>query len=39
MAYRRKMGKKASKKNFRKTAGRTHKKNTRNAPMRGGYRI
>lgn len=36
---RRRMSRKKSKRLFGRTAGRTHKKNTRSRPMRGGYRI
>jgi len=39
MAYRKKMKKRKSKKLFSKTASRTHKKNIRNRPMRGGIRL
>ncbi len=39
MAKRRRMSRKSSRKNFRKTAGRTHKKNLRVGPMRGGIRL
>lgn len=40
MAYRSKMSRKSSKKLFRKTASRTHKKNVPRAmPMRGGIRL
>lgn len=34
-----KMSRKASKKNFTKTAMRIHPRNVRAHPMRGGYRI
>lgn len=36
---RRRMSRRGSKRLFRKTASRTHKKNLRRRPMRGGYRI
>jgi len=39
MAYRKKMKKSKSKRLFRKTAQRTHKKNNRAMVMRGGYRL
>lgn len=40
MAFRRrKMRKSRSKRLFRKTASRTHEKNLRDAPMRGGIRL
>ncbi len=37
--FRKKMGKKRSKKLFTKTAVRVKKQNMRSSPMRGGYRI
>lgn len=40
MAFKRKrMSRKKSRKLFRRTASKTHKKNLRRHPMRGGYRI
>lgn len=40
MAFRRKrLGRKRSKRMFRKGASRVHKKNYRNSPMRGGIRL
>lgn len=36
---RRRMNRKYSKRVFRKTANRTHRKNLRAMPMRGGFRI
>ena len=39
MAYRKKMRRSKSKKYFSKTASRTHKKNVRAKPMRGGIRL
>lgn len=39
MAYRKKMSKRRSKKLFRKTADRTHRKNLNTSPMRGGLRL
>jgi len=39
MAYRKKMGKRRSKKLFSKTASRTHRKNIRSGSMRGGIRL
>ena len=36
---RRRMNKRSSKKLFRRTASRTHKKNFRSAVMRGGIRL
>lgn len=39
MAYRSKMSRKRSKKVFRKTASKTHKKNLKTTPMRGGIRL
>ena len=36
---RRKMSRKGSKRYFSATAAKTHKKNLRVAPMRGGFRI
>lgn len=36
---RHKMSRRHSKKLFRRTASRTHKKNLRAVPMRGGFRI
>jgi len=37
--HRKKIGKSKSRKLFSKTARRTHKKNLRATPMRGGFRI
>lgn len=39
MRYRSKMSRKGSKKLFRKTASRSHKKNFSTNPMRGGIRL
>jgi len=39
MAYRKKMKRGKSKKLFSRTASRTHKKNMRSGPMRGGIRL
>lgn len=39
MRKRNRMSKRKSKKLFRKTAGRTHKKNLAPQPMRGGIRL
>ncbi len=39
MAYRSKMRKGKSKRLFRKTASRTHRKNVSPRPMRGGIRL
>lgn len=39
MAYRSKMKKRRSKKLFSRTASRSHKKNFRSGPMRGGIRL
>ncbi len=39
MAYRRKMNRRKSKRYFSKTASRSHKKNFRAGPMRGGIRL
>ncbi len=39
MAYRRKMGRKRSRRVFRKSASRTHRKNISPRPMRGGIRL
>lgn len=40
MAYRKKLSRKASRKNFRKGAVKTHKKNLQaGSVMRGGYRL
>lgn len=39
MAKRRKMTRRGSKKYFAATAAKTHKKNLRAVPMRGGFRI
>lgn len=39
MAKRRKMTRRGSKKYFAATASKTHKKNLRAIPMRGGFRI
>lgn len=39
MAYRKKMGRKRSRKLFRKTASRTHARNISPRPMRGGIRL
>lgn len=39
MKYRSKMSKKSSKKSFARGASRTHKKNLRAGPMRGGIRL
>lgn len=39
MKKRRKLTRKRSKKLFKKTAGRTHRKNLSASPMRGGYRL
>lgn len=36
---RRKLGRKSSRRLFSRTASRSHKKNFRSSPMRGGYRI
>ncbi len=38
-SYRRKMSKQKSRKVFKKSASRTHKKNLRDRPMRGGIRL
>ncbi len=39
MAYRKKMTRRKSKRNFSKYASRTHKKNVSSRPMRGGIRL
>lgn len=39
MAFRKKLSKSGSKRLFKKTASRTHKKNLRATPMRGGIRL
>lgn len=39
MAYRRKMSKGKSKRYFSKHGKRTHRKNVRSGPMRGGIRL
>ncbi len=39
MPKRRKMSRKSSRRSFSKSAGRTHKKNLRAVPMRGGIRL
>lgn len=39
MAKRRKMSRRGSRKYFSATASKTHRKNLRATPMRGGYRI
>lgn len=39
MAFRKQMSRKASKRNFRKTASRSNGKNFRGTPMRGGFRL
>lgn len=39
MAKRRKMSKRRSKRLFKKTAARSHRKNDRPMVMRGGYRL
>lgn len=39
MAFRNKLSKSGSKKLFSKTASKTHKKNLKAAPMRGGIRL
>lgn len=39
MSMRRKMSRRGSRRLFSKTASRTHVKNLRGVPMRGGYRI
>lgn len=39
MAKRRKMSRRRSKKIFRATAGKTHRKNVLASPMRGGIRL
>lgn len=39
MAYRKKLSKSGSKKLFSKTASKTHVKNMKAAPMRGGIRL
>ena len=39
MAYRKRMSRKSSRKNFTSGAVRTHKKNTMTNPMRGGIRL
>lgn len=39
MRKRRKMNRRKSKKLFSRTGGRTHVKNIRSAPMRGGIRL
>lgn len=39
MAKRRKMTRRGSRKYFAATASKTHRKNLRATPMRGGYRI
>ncbi len=38
MAYRKKMGKRRSRRDFSKKSG-THRKNYKSAPMRGGIRL
>ncbi len=38
MAYRKKMGRKKSRRDFSRKSG-THRKNFRSAPMRGGIRL
>lgn len=39
MAFRKKLSRSGSKKLFTKTASKTHVKNLKNAPMRGGTRL
>lgn len=39
MAFRKKLSRSGSKKLFSKTASKTHKKNLRATPMRGGTRL
>lgn len=39
MAYRKKMSKKKSRKQFARSGSMTHKMNLRGAPMRGGIRL
>ncbi len=39
MAYRKRMSRRKSKKYFSKTASRSHRKNFRASPMRGGIRL
>ncbi len=39
MAYRRKMSKRRSRRLFKKTGSRTHRKNISPRPMRGGIRL
>lgn len=39
MRKRKKLSRKGSKRLFRKTASKTHKKNLRGRPMRGGIRL
>lgn len=39
MAYRKKMGRRKSRRQFTKYAKRTHKKNISRNPMRGGIRL
>ncbi len=39
MAYRRKIKRSKSKRSFSKYASRTHRKNVRSNPMRGGIRL
>lgn len=39
MRKRQKMSRKASKRNFKKGAGKLHKKNVMGSPMRGGIRL
>lgn len=39
MAFRNKLSKSGSKKLFSKTASKTHKKNLKSTPMRGGIRL
>lgn len=39
MAFRKKMGRRKSRKLFSRTARRTHKRNVQATPMRGGIRL
>ncbi len=39
MAYRKKMSRRRSKRDFREHGSKTHKKNFRASPMRGGFRL
>ena len=39
MSFRKKLSRSGSKRLFRKTASKTHKKNLKAAPMRGGTRL